>query len=96
MNISIKGTLSKNNKKWILHMPILDDIHCDSPLKCLKQLELKIRLQLQDENIECFYKVDDDGVIYLLTTNTDKMIEYIAQRLINLDAFRMDLRWEED
>lgn len=91
MNISIKGKLHKVYSGWAVEIPLLDYvIKEDRPLLCLKKLEEKVREELQDKELKCFFKIDDSGIFYLITAQTPELIQYIADKMVDLNMVSVE------
>lgn len=91
MNFSIKGKLNKVHSSWNVEIPILDfTIYCSRPLLCFQELEKSLRIELKDENLKCFFKIDDHGVFYLITAQTPEFVEFISERLLDLDGIKLE------
>lgn len=91
MNIQIKGKIIKDNGEWLLKISILEEpLRCSRPLRCFKELEQILRIELEDEKLECFFRITDGGVFYLLTAQTTKMIEFLAEKLTDLSDLKID------
>lgn len=96
MNFSIRGKLVKVYSGWALEIQLLDTvIKCERPLLCLKELERKLKEELKDENLKCFFKIADSGVFYLITVQTPEFIDYIADRMFDLSAIKVEPNLEE-
>jgi hypothetical protein len=97
MNFSIQGKLTKINEKWSVEIPVIDyGIQCERPLLCLQELERKLKDELEDENLKCFYRIDDNGVFYLITAHTPEFIEFISTRLVDLEAIKLEPGLDDD
>lgn len=91
MNISIKGRLIKSEDSWSIEIGILDyQIHCEKPLRCLKALETKLKTDLEDQTLKCFFKIEDSGVFYIITAQTPEMINFLAENLLDISDMRID------
>lgn len=91
MNISIKGHLKKERGGWSVEIGILEKpIEGKSPLKCLKKLEEIVMAELGDEKQKCFFKINDNGVFYFITANSEVMINFLAARLTDMSIFSID------
>lgn len=91
MNISIRGKLHKVYSGWAAVIPILDCvIKEERPLMCLKRIEQLIKEELGDQNLTCFFRVDDSGVFYFITSNTPNLIDLIAHKMVDLEAVRIE------
>lgn len=96
MNISIKGKLHKVYSGWALEIPLLDYVIKEArPLLCLKELEIKVCEEIQDQNLKCFFKIDDSGIFYLITAQTPEFIEYIADKMVDLSAIKIETNLDE-
>lgn len=91
MNISIKGRLYKENGSWRTETPLLEyPIICNRPLLCLKELEKALKIEMNDESVECFFKIDDHGVFYLVTMHTPQLIDYLVSKMLDLDEIKIE------
>lgn len=96
MNISIRGKLERCENKWCLKIGILDvAIECEKPLECLRSLEGRLKEDMGNHELKCFYKVEDRGVFYLVTAQTAEIINFLAERLTNLEDLDIDGNFED-
>jgi ABC-type ATPase involved in cell division len=90
MNFSIKGRLYQTPTDWVIDIPIIAySIHKERPLLCLQELERQLKEDLKDESLQCFFKIDDSGILYLITAQTSELIDLIAERKMNLDDVKL-------
>lgn len=91
MNISIKGRIFKENGSWCVITPLIEyPIFCNKPLLCLQELEKALKIEMNDESVSCFFRVDDEGVFYLVTMHTPELIEYIVSKVFDLNEIRIE------
>lgn len=91
MNISIKGRFFKDNGSWRVITPLLEyPIICNRPLLCLQELEKALKIEMNDESVSCFFRIDDDGVFYLVTTHTPQLIDYLVSKMFDLNEIKIE------
>lgn len=90
MNFYIKGRLYQTPTDWVIDIPIIAySIRKKRPLLCLQELERLLREDLRDEKLQCFFKIDDSGILYLITAQTSDLIDLIAERIMDLDDVKL-------
>ena len=95
MNFSIRGRLIQVYVGWAVEIQLLDYvIKEERPLKCLRTLELKLREELQDEKLKCFFKIGDSGEFYVITAQTPELIDYLAEKMVDLSLVRLEIKLE--
>jgi hypothetical protein len=76
---------------WAIDISLYENaIKCERPLLCLRELEQRLKADLEDEKLECFFRIGYDGVFYLMTAQTVKMVEFSAERMTDLSDLRID------
>lgn len=96
MNISIKGKLHKVYSGWAVEIPLLDYVIKEArPLHCLKELEIRVKEELQEKDLKCFFRIDDSGVFYFITAQTPEFIDYIANKMVDLSAVKIEPNLDE-
>ena len=91
VNISIKGRLIYVDYLWNVEFGLLNyRITSNSPLLCFKTLEQKFRKEMNDENLKCFFEIEDSGFFYMVSAQTPELINFLAENLTNLDDMSVD------
>lgn len=85
MNFTIKGRFAKVNGSWEAAIPILRiKVEDTNALKCLEGICQAIKDQLEDQRLDCTYKVADNNIFYLVVSNQPAFMESVALRMTDV------------
>lgn len=91
MNVFIQGKLHKQDQRWRIELPIPHFfVECEKPLQGLRMLEDKLRRHLQDERLECLFRIGEDGDFYLVITRTPKVMAFLTKNVVDTTKLRIE------